>query len=134
MILPLLSLLLSGAAPAELQVDVGHIELAKLPAMKRQERPLPTPEMATEVGRILGSGRCSLRGQSANRFDIDIPYAALVEPDGGVQRVVVGQIGCAELESYAGLVVLELARLGDFKASATGQARWYGDTLNFNLR
>ena len=134
MILSVVSMLLAGASPAELLVDVGKIQLAGLPAAKRVERRLPTPDMVNEVERILASGSCKLRGQTSKGFDIDIPYAALVEPDGSVQRVVVGELGCSELESYAGLVVLELGRMGDFRANATPKARWYGDQLNFNLR
>jgi hypothetical protein len=125
---------LAGAAPAEVQVDVGQIKLASLPTMARAERNLPTAQMVGEVERILGPGGCKLPGQSSRSFDIDIPYAALVEPDGSVSRVVVGELGCSQLESYAGLVVLELARLGDFRKNAPAKARWYGDKLNFNLR
>ena len=58
----------------------------------------------------------------------------LVEPDGSAARVVVAEIGCAPLESYAGLVVLELARKGDFASTGEKKAKWYGSILNFNLR
>jgi hypothetical protein len=75
-----------------------------------------------------------MKGQSPSKFDFDVPYAALVQPDGSVSRVVVGELGCSELESYAGLVVIELGRLGEFRAHAPQKAQWYGDTLNFNLR
>jgi hypothetical protein len=134
MILTIASMFLAGAAPSEIQVDVGQIKLASLPQAVRVERDLPTAQMVGEVERILGPGGCKLPGQSARSFDIDIPYAALVQPDGSVTRVVVGELGCSQLETFAGLVVLELARQGDFRKNAPEKARWYGDTLNFNLR
>src|SRR3954466_9049788 len=99
MILSLVTMFLAGAAPAEIQVDVGQIKLASLPAAVRTERRLPTAEMVAKVEEILGPGGGQLPGQSAHKFDIDIPYAALVEPDGNVSRVVVGELGCSELES-----------------------------------
>ena len=57
----------------------------------------------------------------------------LVEPDGKAYRVVVNELGCAPLEAYAGAVVLELARLGDFRPTGKDKSSWYGSEINFTL-
>jgi hypothetical protein len=129
----LASSLLAASAPSEIRVDVGRVNVAALPKVET-ERALPTADMVDKVEEILATEKCRLRGQSKERFDIDVPYAVLVQPDGGAGRVVVSEIGCPELETFVGLVVLELARAGDFAALGQSKARWFGGSLNFNLR
>lgn len=125
--------LLAGADPG-IQVDVGRFDQKALPVLQAVDRLLPTPNMVRDVEEMLESGTCKFSGQSANRFDITVPYAVLVEPDGTSSRVVVQETGCEQLESYVGLLVLEMARQGDFVKSGGQQARWYTSELNFNLQ
>lgn len=129
------ALLLMAATPATaLQVDVGQVKLDKLPALKRSGIALPTSTMVGRVEKMLAEGKCRLAGQSGKRFDIDIPYAVLLQPNGGATRVVVSDIGCPDLESYTGFLVLEMARRGEFKGNGVNKARWFGSTLNYNLQ
>jgi hypothetical protein len=122
-----------GASPATLEVDVGRADWKALPPLRMAEMRLPTVEMVTKVESMLAEGQCRLEGQSARRFDITIPYAVLVQPDGNAHRVVVAESGCAELESYVGLVVLELARQGALQPTGEAKPRWYSSELNFNM-
>jgi hypothetical protein len=122
------------SAPAEIQVDVGKGNFASLPPLQAVDRRLPSPGMVERVEKMLSAGTCSLPGQSAAQFDITVPYAVQVQPDGSASRVIVSEVGCPALESYVGLLVLERARQGDFAPSKAAQTRWYGDDINFNLR
>jgi hypothetical protein len=121
---------LLGAAGGPIQVDVGRADWDRMPPLKIERR-LPTAAMVGQVEKILLDGGCKLEGQTAKQFDITVPYAVLVEPDGGARRVVVGETGCAPLESYVGLVVLTMADEGDFRSSGQATARWYASELNF---
>ena len=123
--------MLLGTSPGPIQVDVGRVKWDALPALHAVDRRLPPPAMEGQVERILQSGKCSISGQTARRFDITVPYAVLVEPDGTARRVVVGETGCAPLESYVGLVVLTMAEEGDFRPSGQSKARWYASELSF---
>lgn len=122
--------ILLGAASGPIQVDVGRANWDTMPQLKVDRR-LPTPAMVGDVEEMLRDGKCSMHGQTSRKFDITVPYAVLVEPDGGARRVVVGETGCAPLESYVGLVVLTLAEHGDFRSSGEAKARWYASELNF---
>lgn len=126
--------LLIGSPAPELQVDVGHVDEQKLPPLKALPRAMPTAEMVNRVAAMIGSDGCAIRGQSRMHFDFDVPYAVQVNPDGTASHVVVGEMGCPALESYVGMLVLELARRGDFRASSIAQPRWYASSLNFNLQ
>ena len=123
-----------AAPPAEeVTVDVGRADWATLPQLKTAGRPLPTPMMVAKVEEMLASKACRLKGQSPARFDIDVPYAVLVKPDGSSNNVIVAETGCPQLESFVGMVVLELAREGEFRPSADQRPRWLASSINFNL-
>jgi hypothetical protein len=126
--------LLAGAAPSDIKVDVGRADWKALPQIHAVQRELPTPNMVSQVEQILASGKCSLPGQSQTHFDITVPFAAFVEPDGSTRHVVVGETGCADLETYVGLLVLERARQRDFMPTGRRGAHWFAGEMNFNLQ
>lgn len=126
--------MLLSSVSGPLQVDVGRANWAALPPLDTAERVMPSPEMVDRVETMLESGACTIRGQSAKKFDITIPYAVLVEPDGSASRVVVAETGCAELETYVGVIVSAMAGAGDFRPTREAKARWFASELNFNLQ
>jgi hypothetical protein len=131
---PIAIAMLLASAGGSLQVDVGRANWNALPPLKAVERVLPTPDMVDRVETMLDSGTCKIAGQSAKRFDITVPYAVLVEPDGTTQRILVGETGCPALETFVGTVVVAMADAGDFKPTREPNARWYASELNFNLQ
>lgn len=127
------ALFLAGVSPG-VQIDVGRIDRSALPLLRTAKRDLPTANMVGDVEKMLSSGMCRFSGQSPTDFDITVPYAVLIEPDGKTRRVVVQDVGCSPLESYVGLLVLELARQGDFARSVGPKPLWYASEINFNLQ
>jgi hypothetical protein len=128
-----LALLLGIADPA-IQVDVGRADWNAMPPLKAERRDLPTLEMVGRVQEMLASGECRLAGQTQHRFDLTVPYAVLVEPDGRPRRVVVAESGCSALETYVGRIVLAMADARDFKPTGERTARWFASAVNFTLR
>jgi hypothetical protein len=115
----------------DVQVDVGRFDAASFPQAAMRERRMPQHAMLTRVEDILRERRCQLPGQNHRRFDIRIPYVVLLEPDGTPTRFVVADIGCQPLEAFVGLVILELARVGDFEATGSNRPAWYASELRF---
>jgi hypothetical protein len=114
-------------------IDVGTANWESFPELKAKPRVLTNARTARAVERILGSGQCKIKGQSMRRFDITIPYAVLVEPNGKASRVLVSDIGCAPLEQLVGEIAFGRSDLGDFEPTGEAQGRWYSSTVNFNL-
>ena len=132
MSLALLALAAFASTPA-IQVDVGRANWSAFPEPRRAERELPVAAMVAEVETILRERQCEIPGQSADQFNITIPYLVLLEPNGSASRVVVADFGCPPLETYVGLLVGALARDGTFRPTGDSRARWYGSNFNFNL-
>jgi hypothetical protein len=117
-----------------MQVDVGRFNMSAMPQLQLSKRELPTPAMVAEVETMFRDGSCSMPSQSARRFDVDVPFAVLVEPDGSAHRAVIGEVGCRKLETLVGLIVEQLAREGSLGRSAGTKAKWFASKINFNLK
>lgn len=126
------AMLLASAAQPEIRVDVGKVDLATLPALENSGPEVPTRAMVERVERILASGHCKIRGNTSRRFDIDVPFALLLEEDGSASQVVVSDLGCPELETFAGIVALEMANRRYLQPAGEAKGQWYGSILNFN--
>ena len=136
MLIAIASMLLAAAPVApvpNVQVDVGRFDPATFPEADMRERRMPHHVMLTRVEDILRERRCRLEGQSHRRFDIRVPYVVRLEPDGTPTRFVVADIGCQPLESFVGRVILELARVGDFRPTGASEPQWYRSELRFIL-
>ncbi|HVJ01791.1 MAG TPA: hypothetical protein VM662_06375 [Sphingomonas sp.] len=129
-----IALMLTGAPTWAQEVQIGRVNWSKLPALKEKPSGLDYADLALRIGNMLRTDQCKIRGQSARRFDITVPYAALVEPDGKVSRVVIAEQGCHALEALAGEAVLARSAAGEFLPTGEAKARWYVSALNFNLR
>jgi len=128
------TMLLAAAAEPAPQVDVGRANWSAMPPLRAHRRDLPTLEMVGRVQEMLASGQCTLAGQNPHRFDLTVPFAVLVEPDGRARRVVVGESGCRALETYVGRIVLAMADAGDLNRTGESEARWFASTVNFRFR
>jgi hypothetical protein len=127
----------SGAAEAaataspQVSVEVGRFDPDSFPDLIRLERTLPHAEMTRRVRNILAERQCSFEGQSDLRFDITVPYAALLNSEGEASRVVVKDMGCVPLETLVGRIVLAQFDRGDFKVRHETGERWYSSELYF---
>jgi hypothetical protein len=114
-------------------IDVGRANWDRLPALRARPRRLPYTQLVNSVEAILKSGRCRLPGQSAKAFDIEVPVAVLVKPDGSADRVLVGESTCPALASLVGVTMLARADRGDYQPTGLRAPRWYASRLNFIL-
>jgi hypothetical protein len=127
--------LVFAVAPTHAQdVDVGKVNWSKFPALKEKPSRLDYAQLAERVSTVLSSGQCQIKGASPRRFDITVPYAVLVEPNGKAARVVVSEMNCTGLETMVGEAVLARSDAGDFLPTGEGKARWYVSAVNFTLR
>ncbi len=129
----ILATALAVAASTGVAVDVGKWNPANFPSLIKLERRLPHADMTRRVEGMFEKGTCRIQGQSKRRFDVTIPYAVLMENSGTLKKVVVGEIGCASLETLVGQVVVAQAGRGDFKAEHGSGEQWYTSELNFAM-
>ena len=123
------------ASPAAAQtVDVGRANWSAMPSLNVTDADLPMDVLVTAVEDILKTKQCKLEGQSYQQFDITVPYAVLLEPDGTTSRVVVGEVNCAPIETLVGRIALERSNLGHYQPTGLSRARWHADKISFVLQ
>jgi hypothetical protein len=128
MLLPLAAL----AAPAAAQkVETGTTEWDKL-------APAPMGIDDTDYSRLvrwtaqeLKDPACRRKGWRPERFDVEEPYAVLVEPNGSVSRIIVKEMGCPALNTVIGSTLADMVKRGKFKPTGQPQPLWYGGRLSF---
>ena len=121
----------TAAASPEVSVEVGRFDPNSFPDLIKLERTLPHGEMTRRVQAILAEERCTLEGQSDRRFDITVPYAALLNAQGNASRIVVKDTGCVPLETLVGQIVIAQFDRGDFQIRHRNGERWYSGELYF---
>ncbi len=115
------------------QVDVGRFDPDRFPAAAMRERRLPYEGLMPQVEEILRERRCTIEGQTYRRFDIRIPYLVRLSSDGTATRFVVRDLSCVPLETLAGYIMLDLARIGDFRPTGRSQPSWFAGELRFTV-
>ena len=114
-------------------VQVGSANWDKMPDLKLGTVRLPYWQLVSHVEEMLRKKQCTLAGQSAKSFDITVPYAVLLEPDGKTKRVLVSATNCAPLETLVAMTALAISERGGFKSSGDGQPRWRDGKLTLTL-
>ena len=114
-------------------IQVGSAKWDTLPPLKEKAAHLPYSRLVPAVEDILRKGECQIPGQSPKTFDIVVPFAVLVEPDGKANQVLVPADTCAPIGSLVGMVALSRARRGDYLPTNESKARWYSSSINFTV-
>ncbi|MFN3725312.1 MAG: hypothetical protein ACK4SZ_03300 [Allosphingosinicella sp.] len=120
------------ATPPEATIEVGRANWEGFQRLNSR-LPLPTERMVVEVQNILRSRQCPSINQSINHFDITVNFAVRFDEANRPLRIVVEEMGCRPLESLVGGAVRDIIRHRFVDLPNTGAARWYGNSINFNL-
>jgi hypothetical protein len=120
------------AAPAAAQtVETGTTEWDKLPAAKMGTDDVDYNRLVRWAATELGKPECKVPGMRPTKFDIDEPYAVLLEPNGNVKRIIVKEMGCPGLNTVIGSTLADLAKRGKFRPTGQPQTLWFGGRLSF---
>ena len=122
-----------GDAEGLAAIELGSAPWEKLPELRARNSYLPYSLLVAEVHDILRKGECELPGQRPKDFDITVPYAILVEPDGTGRRVLVSPTDCEPIDVLAGAAAMARVSRGDILPTGGAEARWYKDSINFTL-
>ncbi len=120
------------AAPAEPTIEVGRASWAGFERLNSRLS-LPTVSMIASVQDILRSRQCPAIAQPINDFDITVNFAVRFDQANRPLRIVVEEIGCRPLELLVAGAVRDLIRHRYLDVPNTGTARWYGNSISFNL-
>lgn len=127
-----LAILATAATSAHAQqVDVGTGDWHSLPQARVLGNANIGRAVADEVERIGRQQSCSVDGLGTARVNLSIPFVLEFDSSQRVQRIVVKDVGCPELETLLGRVVQRLASFGEY--GATQGPGWYRSVLELSI-
>jgi hypothetical protein len=118
------------ASPEMMQL--GRADWAQMPQLAAKGK-VPYPQLVKQTRELLRTKACSIPGQSAKKFDIDVNYGVKFDGSGKVSRVLVEESGCSLINALVGLAVLARADRGDFNIPGNAAGRWHADKMNLTL-
>ena len=89
---------LAAASPSQPVVQVATGDWSQLPQLQPVSYDHLSMAIMTKVYQIGREHRCRLPGQSGNRIDMSISFAAQFGPDGQLTRLLVPAMNCPEAE------------------------------------
>ena len=129
----LMTALALSAAPAaaQINVDVGTGDWSAIP----QVQPRGTLRMADAqmdaIERIAEQGRCNVPGLTRQAVDISVPFLIRYGANGQVERIVLQDLRCPDLEVALGAAVLHLARADEYRPRGNMVPGWYRSEIGF---
>jgi len=127
-----LGLFLAAAGTANAQsVEVGEGDWSALPVIEPRGRVQMPPGVVDRLHRLARETDCSVRGFRASAIDLSVPYVIGFTDEGKVDRIVLRDLKCPQLETALGNVLLQMALAGEYRRNRGGAARWYRSELSF---
>ncbi len=122
-----------AAAPAAAQttVDVGTGDWSRIPEVRPRGHMQMADAQMDMIEQVAGQGRCNVPGLGARAVDISVPFLIRYGANGTVERIVLQDLRCPELEVALGAAVLHLARADEYRPRGHTVPGWYRSEIAF---
>lgn len=124
---------LVAASPAAPTVQVATGDWSKLPPLELISYQHLSSAIMSEVYEIGHQHRCRLPGQKGGHLDLSISFAAQLDPQGKLVRLLLPNLNCPEAEAWLGGTLVKSIQNGDYRpdAKAPNPEGWYRGDFSF---
>jgi hypothetical protein len=122
---------LLAASPAP-RVEVATGDWSQLPKLEVAGLDHLSTAIMSKVYAIGRAQKCRLPGQSGNRIDLSISFAAQFSSDGHLIRLLLPELNCPDAESWIGGTLVKSIEAGDFRRAGNSTEGWYRGDLSFS--
>jgi hypothetical protein len=120
-----ITLFFAASAASAQSFEVASGDWREIPRVVHRGNFMMDDGMMARVDRLARAGTCSVPGLRRDRIDLDIPFLMQFAEDGSVQRIVIHDTGCPELEAVIGGVIHRKAQAGDYRPTGENIYGWY---------
>ncbi|HEU0310086.1 MAG TPA: hypothetical protein VFR36_02535 [Sphingomicrobium sp.] len=121
-----------AAALAAPNLSSATGDWSNIPAVERRNNSDATAFIVDAIESAVQSGNCKISGVSGKRINLEVPFLIQFDTSGAVKEVVVGKLGCPEVEIAMGNAILRLAERGDYRPSGRNDVGWYRGLLDID--
>jgi hypothetical protein len=119
------------SAAAQTTVDVGTGDWSRIPEVQPRGNLRMADAQMDLIEDIAARGRCNVPGLSPQAVDINVPFLIRYGANGAVERIVLQDLHCPELEVALGAAVLHLARADEYRPRGNTVPGWYRSEIAF---
>ncbi len=110
-----LSLLLAATAASAQTFEVASGDWSEIPRIIHRNNFMMDDRMMSRLDRLARAGTCTVPGLRRDNIDITIPFLMQFNPSGGLERIVLQDTGCRELEAVIGGALHRKQQAGDYR-------------------
>ena len=92
-----LALMAASAPPVSVIAATG--DWSNLPPLRNNGTDHQTKNLIVALNKIATTRQCALPGYTGTNFNFDVSFAALFNPDGTVQQIVIPKLNCPKAEA-----------------------------------
>ncbi len=115
-------------------VDVGTGDWSEIPSVQPRGQVRMADAQMDLIESIAASGRCNVPGLEATAVNIKVPFLIRFDGQGGVDRIVLRDLNCPDLEVTLGAAVVHLARANEYRPRGSQPSGWYRSEISFANR
>ena len=119
------------SAAAQTTVDVGTGDWSRIPEVQPRGQLRMADAQMDAIEQIAEQRRCNVPGLSPQAVDISVPFLIRYGANGSVERIVLQDLRCPELEVALGAAVLHLARADEYRPRGNTIPGWYRSQIAF---
>ena len=123
----------SAAAGAQ-NVDVGTGDWSAIPEVQPRGLVRMADAQMDLIESVGASGRCNVPGLGREAVDLMVPFLIRFNSEGSVERIIMRDLSCPELEVALGAAVVHLARANEYRLRSGSPAGWYRSEISFANR
>lgn len=126
----LLALVAASPAPT---VEVANGNWSGLPPLQHVSYSHLSLSIMSKLYEIGRQQKCQLPGQTGNRIDMSISFAAQFTPEGKLTRLLLPELNCPQAESWLGGTLVQAIEKGDYRPNPQepNDHGWYRGEFNF---
>jgi hypothetical protein len=129
-----LSLLLASTAASAQSIESALGDWSDVPTIEPRGATRISNLSLDRLHELAAQEVCEVPGFHRRQIDLSVPVLIQFTPENTVERVIIRKLGCDQLETLVGGVVLELARAGEYRPTGENQERWYRSEFSFVSR
>lgn len=119
------SLLIAATTASAQQFEVASGDWSNIPRIIHRGNFMMDDGMMARVDRLARAGTCSVPGLRRDDINLNVPFLMQFAPDGNVQRIILQNTGCPELEAVIGGVLHRKLQAGDYRPTGENREGWY---------
>ncbi|MBK9431113.1 hypothetical protein [Sphingorhabdus sp.] len=127
-------IMMATTAPlAAHSVEAGSGDWTNIPWLAEPAHVRLSEKAMESIDNLVKAGKCDAIGDR-RRIELNMDFLAEFSPKSAVKRLIVGKIGCPEVEQIVATAASQAAEKGWLKPTGENEANWYRGRVTYSFK